>query len=145
MPSLRTTLTDYESRSAGDGVIHKFKTSDGKKFQTWKQEIADDAKPYVDSGEEVVIDYESKENNRSGRVYTDNYINGVEPADGASAPVASTGDSVAYSGAQDRLAALSIVISVVGAEEVSEDFDKAFALADSILEWADTGDSPFAE
>ena len=147
MSEVTTEITGYESRAAGDGTIHTFTTADGKKYKTWKDDIANEAKTYLNQGL-VTISYDVQQNNRNGRVYTDSYINSVAVAGGAggSSAVAGAaqGAAVAYSGVQDRLKALELVIAMTGGDIVAEDPGKAIALAEALLEWADTGESPFA-
>lgn len=146
MSEVTTEITGYDSRAAGDGTIHTFTTADGKKYKTWKDDIANEAKTFLNAGL-VTISYEVQQNNRNGRVYTDSYINSVVAAgSGGSSAVAGAapGAAVVFSGAQDRLKALELVIAMTGGDVVAEDPGKAIALADALLEWADTGESPFA-
>lgn len=145
MSEATTEITGYESRSVQNGTLHTFTTADGKKYKTFKDDIADDAKTFLNAGL-VTIEYNVEQNNRNGRVYTDSYLNGVRAvgSTNGNAPSEVLGAQVFTSPAADRLKALELVVAIAGGKEVSGDLNKAITLAEAILEWADTGESPFA-
>ena len=81
MSEVTTEITGYESKAAGSGTIHKFSGADGKTYQTWKDDIADQAKPFLNAGP-VVISFTAQQSNKNGRVFTDLYLDGVAAAGG---------------------------------------------------------------
>ena len=86
MTQIIAQIVGHTAKPAGTGIVHEFNLSDGKVLKTWKQDIADQAVPFV-GGESVTIDMETVTQNKNGRVFTDNYINGVLGADLPQDPV----------------------------------------------------------
>lgn len=141
MPETITRLTGFEakpgSNANGAYTLHIFTDVEGKKFKTFQDDVADKAKQLV--GPEVVLDFEVKQQSRNGRVYTDNFLNGIRDASEVSTETGG-GDTAAISPTAQKILAYRAALDTLAALPESFGDSPSFVdickVADAIYDWA---------
>lgn len=146
MPETITTLTGFEvkpgSNDSGTWTLTVFKDAEGKSFKTFDDDTADTAKALV--GKLSVVEFTVKQQNRNGRVFTDNFIDAIRDAAEVSTSTngASASDVAAVSPAATKILAFKAAVDLLSA--VPEQFGEKVGfvditkVADAIYTWAST-------
>ena len=140
MPEIITTLTGFEVKpgESGNGpyILSKFAADDGKKYQTFDEELAERMKARI--GKPSKLEFEVQSRTSGNRTFTNNVVTDI------SDPSASTVDASGggSSAVMERLAAFQAAESVVStlvASGQSEDYSflAIVGAADNILAWAE--------
>jgi len=137
MSEIVTTITGFELKpgesASGTYVLSKFSADDGKKYQTFDEELAERVKARVGQSSRVV--FESQQRTNNGRTFTNNVITDIMDPNAAAS---SNGSSVVATPATlERIAAFEAgvqLVSVVSPE--SFDFASVTRAAEGILAWA---------
>jgi len=105
-----TTLTGFEAKPGenanGTYVLLRFTADDGKKYQTFDEELGERMKARI--GQKSVIAFEVQQRNSNGKTFTNNVATDIfEPgSQPAASNGASAGASVAASPVLERVAAV---------------------------------------
>ena len=139
MPEVTVTLTSFEEKPGesanGPYVLTKFSADDGKKYQTFDEELAERLKTSLRKPVKLSFEVQSRTNN--GRTFTNNVVqDAVDPS------VSTGGESVADSGTGVKIAAFtaaeSVVANLVGSGQMEDyNFLAIVRVADNILAWAE--------
>jgi len=136
-----TTLTGFEAKPGenanGTYVLLRFTADDGKKYQTFDEELGERMKARI--GQKSVIAFEVQQRNSNGKTFTNNVATDIfEPgSQPAASNGASAGASVAASPVLERVAAFEAglrLVEVVAPENLN--FVSVTAAAENILAWA---------
>lgn len=142
MPETITTLTGFEakpgSNAQGAYVLNIFTDAEGKKFKTFDDDIAAQAKELI--GPLVVLEFDVRSQNRNGRTFTDNFIQSIKDASEVSTDGQAGGDVAAVSPVAAKILAFRASIDLLGtmpeAFGESPGFVDIAKVADAIYDWA---------
>lgn len=137
MASTTTKIVKELDGKSGDGwTLSKFEDAEGKKFQTFDDDIAAQVRSVI--GQEAVIEFEVETSNRSGRTYTNNMITGVGGVGGGA--VAATGAVVSagfnLSPVDQRFKAMDQALKAAAVLDEFPDFEALVGMADAFLGYA---------
>lgn len=140
MPEATVTLTGFELKSGenenGPFVLTRFKSDEGKSYQTFDEELAEKLKSGL--GSPVALAFEVQSRTFKGKTFTNNVITGLAES------VAQSGGAVVVSGGggssrvSERLQAFEAglqLVSIVAPESLN--MGSVTAAAENILAWAD--------
>ena len=135
MPEIQVTLTGFEVKPGesanGPYVLTKFTADDGKKYQTFDEELAAKLKSKIGQGT-FGLEFEVQSRTNNGKTFTNNVATGLAGA--ATIDASGAGTS---SGTLERLAAFEAglrLTEVVAPENLN--FVTVTTAAESILAWA---------
>jgi hypothetical protein len=143
MPETITTLTGFEakpgSNAQGAYVLNIFTDAEGKKFKTFDDDIADEAKKLI--GPLVVLEFDVRSQNRNGRTFTDNFIQSIKDASEVStADGQAGGDVAAVSPVAAKIlafrASVDLLVAMPEAFGDTPNFVALTKVADAIYDWA---------
>jgi hypothetical protein len=150
MPETITTLTGFEvkpgSNDSGAYVLTIFTDAEGKKFKTFDDDIAGQAREMV--GRLALVDFDVRSQNRNGRTYTDNFINAVKDANEVSTSGANGagGDVAAVSPVASKIlafrASIDLMVAMPEAFGDAPNFVGIAKVADAIYDWASRPAAP---
>jgi hypothetical protein len=144
MPAALIKLVSYNPISKGEYTIHEFTDESGKRYKTFRDEVADQVKPFLQQDALIEYTVTQKPSKDGSRVFTDNMLDGASSAEGVTRePVAGDPAGLVKIPLNDiaatRVAAFRVAaILASGMVEEGEviDFDDVSAVADAILAWA---------
>ena len=152
MPETITTLTGFEvkpgSNAQGAYVLTIFTDSEGKKFKTFDDDVAAQAREMV--GRLALVEFDVRTQNRNGRTFTDNFLEAVKDANEVSSTSVGGGDVAAVSPVAAKIlafrASIDLLVAMPEAFGDSPNFVGISKVADAIYDWASrSADSAHAE
>lgn len=147
MAEVITVLTGFSikpgSNAQGSYTLTKFDADDGKKYQTFDDDIAAQAKALI--GTQVRITFEVQSRTNQGRTFTNNVISEVAEAS-ASAPAAASSGGARGLTANGKVSAFRAAVEAAGLVKIKDpSFTDIIRIAESITAWAEgrlAGDDP---
>lgn len=143
MPETITTLTGFEvkpgSNAQGAYVLTIFTDAEGKKFKTFDDDVAAQAREMV--GRLSLVEFDVRTQNRNGRTFTDNFLEAVKDANEVSTSGAGAGgDVAAVSPVAAKIlafrASIDLLVAMPEAFGDTPNFVGISKVADAIYDWA---------
>lgn len=139
MPEVVTTITGFDVKpgesAQGPYVLTRFNAEDGKKYQTFDEELAGRVKERI--GVPSRITFEPQQRTSNGRTFTNNALTDIADPSAPAGQSGGAAGAVAASPTLERIAAFEAgvaLVSVVAPENFN--FLTVSSAAEQILAWA---------
>lgn len=152
MSEVRGSVLGVNGKSVNGKTIYEVAFSDGQTYATFKNDIADTAKRL--QGQPAVIQVTEKTVTKNGNVYTNHYLDSIEPGAGAT-PSGGTPQSIAIKEdyqrkmapeVEQRVTRLSVIATAFAyAGAAGMDIEEALTLAKKLYKVAYYGETKIAE